>query len=146
MGPERRRFVWLRNGLALALAASSVPATAQIGSPRRRPQPPPAARPADNALDNAIGQNTTGDASQPVAASARRPVALPPAPPMLRSALHSRFSRPAVIARSTTGQCRVQCAEARNTCANGQGDTTGCDPGWTQCLSTCAGLGYSRGP
>ena len=64
----------------------------------------------------------------------------------MSSAVQSRWSRPAGIARSTTGQCRETCALDRNRCAAGLGDPTQCDPNWTRCLSTCEGLSYGRGP
>jgi hypothetical protein len=65
-------------------------------------------------------------------------------PPQLRSAVRSSSSRPAVIGRSTTAQCRAQCSEQRLGCLGNPEDTSSCNPNWTQCLSTCAGLGYGR--
>ena len=125
--------VWVAPALAQGPAAQP---RAQEDRPRRRtPQAPPA----PPATDTAAGV-TSRKPTKPVG-----PRALPP--PVLSSAVRSRYSPPAVIARSTAGQCRARCAEARGQCFNADSvDTSGCDPGWTQCLSSCEGLTYSRGP
>ncbi len=144
MAPARRS-PWLRAGLVLALAAAANSASAQAAKPHQRPKPVASTPP-----DNAIGDNSTGDVSPSVTGSKPltvRAAAPPPLPgPVLRSAVHSRYSQPVTIARSTAGQCRARCAESRTTCSGGQGDLSGCDPGWTECLSSCDGLTYSRGP
>ena len=73
------------------------------------------------------------------------PATPPPSPPVLRSAVHGLTQQPAVIGSSGGGQCRATCAEQRVAClAAPQGGD--CDGGWTRCLSTCGGLGYSRLP
>ena len=131
----------LSAGQTLAFAQTQ-PQAQQDRPTRRTPQAPPPA-------------NTTGDADGAAAAPSARPLArkpgaaLKPRPalPVLSSAVRSRYGAPKAISRSTAGQCRAQCAEARGQCFNADSvDTSGCDPGWTQCLSTCEGLTYSRGP
>jgi hypothetical protein len=113
--------------LLLALAAVS-PAHAQDQDKpkKKRAQPAPAA------------------AAPLEPAPAPNPLLRPPPPPQLRSAVRSSSSRPAVIGRSTTAQCRAQCSEQRLGCLGNPEDTSSCNPNWTQCLSTCAGLGYGR--
>ena len=154
MIPARSVARLLRAGLLIGVVACAGQAGAQ-DKPRPRPKPLPEPSDTSAAVPNSLSdQNTVGapDAAtrtplrSAAGSSAVRPLPPTPPPAVLRSAVHSRYSRPAVIARSTTGQCRAQCAVARNQCSIGQGDTTGCDPGWTQCLSTCDGLSYSRGP
>ena len=149
-GPARRLFAGLCAGLLVTTVAD---ASAQTARPHKRPQPPLASKPLDDA--NVTGDadlGATGAVARPPGslqgASPSRPVLRPVAPPLpvLRSAVTSRWSRPASIAHAPVGQCRAVCAEQRLSCANGAGDTSGCDPGWTQCLSSCAGLSYSRGP
>ena len=155
-----RRASLQRAGLALMLSLAAAPVFAQ-GSPqpqaqedRPRRRTPQAPQPSASA--NAPG-NTTGDARaglgvpsrpgtpQRTTAGVSKPYV--PPPPVLSSAIRSRYSAPALIARSTAGQCRAQCAEARGQCFNADSvDTSGCDPGWTRCLSTCESLTYSRGP
>jgi hypothetical protein len=135
VAPARRLLAGVCAGLALL---GALPAFAQSDRPRKRPQPPPVTAPAD------MG-NTTGDA-------AVSPALRPGAPaPVLRSAVHSGWSRPATIAHSATaGQCRAQCSVQRTSCATGAVgaglDASTCDPDWTRCLSACNGLTYSRGP
>jgi hypothetical protein len=133
-------------GLLLILAG---PAAAQTARPHKRPSPPPPSQGASDA-DNTVGDVAppplpgAGPKDQPARATATLRPAIPA--PTLRSAVQSRWSQPATIARSTAGQCREQCALQRQSCSGGQGDTSGCDPGWTQCLSACAGVSYRRGP
>ena len=152
MGPVRGAGGLLRTGLFLAACTWAAQAQAQ-DKPRPRPRPLP--EPSDTAASNTLSdQNSVGapDAAlrppAPTTGALRSgtPIVPPPAPLVLRSAVHSRYSQPATIARSTTGQCRAECAVARTQCASGETDTSGCDPGWTRCLSTCDGLSYSRGP
>ena len=147
-GPARRLLPGLCAGL---LAVTAVAASAQTARPRKRPQPPPASKPLEDA--NSTGDADLGAAARPSGGAPQeatpsgavlRPAS--PAAPVLRSAVTSRWSRPASLAHAPAGQCRATCAEQRLSCANGAGDTSGCDPGWTQCLSSCAGLSYSRGP
>ena len=140
-------------GLCAGLLAVSAVASAQTARPHKRPQPPPASKPLEDT-------NSTGDADLGATGGVRAPggalqgtpssgaVLRPASPPLplLRSAVTSRWSRPASIAHAPAGQCRAVCAEQRLSCSNGAGDTSGCDPGWTRCLSSCAGLSYSRGP
>ena len=152
MTPARSFASLLRAGLLLGVIACAGQAEAQDKPrPRPKPLPEPSDTPAANSLadQNSVGAPAAARRTPlPSAAGppAIRPLLSAPPPLILRSAVHSRYSRPAVIARSTKGQCRAQCAVARNQCSTGQGDTSGCDPGWTQCLSTCDGLSYSRGP
>jgi hypothetical protein len=118
-----------RRALILTLAwAVTAPAWAQEDAkPKKRPQPtPPAAAP-------------------PAPAPTPNPPIRPPPPPTLRSAVRSTSSRPAVIGRSTTAQCRAQCSEQRLSCL-AVPESGDCDGKWTQCLSTCAGLDYGRAP
>ncbi len=143
----------LRAGLLVGLAISAGQAAAQ-DTPRPRPKlvaPPP--DPAASAANSLSDQNSVGapDSGVRPPASAKagptlRPLIPGPPPLILRSAVHSRYSRQATIARSTAPQCRARCAEARTQCASGETETGGCDPAWTQCLSTCDGLSYSRAP
>ena len=144
MSPACRAARLLRAGLIIA-TATWVQAAAQ-DKPRPRPKPLPEPSDRSSASNSLSDQNSLGvQAGAPVPTAARPLVAAPP-PLVLRSAVHSHYGFPATIARSTAGQCRAQCSVDRNNCANGQGDTSGCDPGWTRCLSTCDGLSYSRGP
>ncbi len=154
MRPTRSFACLLRAGLMVGLVACACRAAAQDKPrPRAKPLPEPSDTPASpaNSLSDAPNPGAPASATPaPRDAKANgpilRPVIPPPPPLVLRSAVHSRYSQPAVLARSTTGQCRAQCAVSRSQCASGEGDTSGCDPGWTQCLSTCGGLTYSRGP
>ena len=152
MAAARSLYAGLRAGLVLATWTLGASAWAQSADrPHHRPQPLP---PPGSSPDTG---NATGE-SVPLTHSPRAPPVAPTAParsalrplipaPVLRSAVRSRYSRPATIASSTTGQCRAQCAQARNQCFNADSvDTAPCDPAWTQCLSTCAGTTYSRGP
>ncbi|WP_217433611.1 hypothetical protein [Caulobacter sp. S45] len=153
MGQARSVARLLCAGLLVSVLASAGQANAQ-DKPRPRPKPLPEA--SDMAASNSLSdQNSLGapDAAiRPPVPSTRtlkpvKPIVAPPPPLVLRSAVHSRYSRLPTLARSTTGQCRAQCAVARTQCASGgEADTSGCDPAWTQCLSTCDGLTYSRGP
>ena len=144
----------LRAGLMLGLVACACQVAAQDKPrPRAKPLPEPSDTPASSANSLSDAPNLGAPAAvAPTPGGAKagapvlRPLAPPPPPLVLRSAVHSRYSQPATLARSTTGQCRAQCAVARTQCASGEGDTSGCDPGWTQCLSACGGLTYSRGP
>ena len=154
MVPARSVARLLRAGLLIGVVACVGHAGAQ-DKPRPRPKPLPEPSDTPTAVPNSLSdQNSVGapDATRrtPATSATGTPLARPlisaPPPLVLRSAVHSRYSRQAVISRSTTGQCRAQCAVARNQCSTGQGDTSGCDPGWTQCLSTCGGLNYARGP
>jgi len=113
--------------LALLILASACPVAAQDKKKRRSVPPAAASVPA---------------APAPVAP----PLIRPAAPPQLRSAVRSTSSRTAVVGRSTTAQCRASCAGGRVSCLASPDDTSGCGPRWTQCLSDCAGLGYSRAP
>ena len=152
MRPARSVAPLLRAGLMVGLAVGACQAAAQDKPrPRAKPLPEPSDTPASpaNSLSDAPNLGApTAAMPTPRGAMANAPVLRPVIPPplVLRSAVHSRYSRPAALTRSTTGQCRAQCAVARTQCASGEGDTSGCDPGWTQCLSTCDGLTYSRGP
>lgn len=116
-----------RRALILLLAWAAVsPAHAQ-DQDKKKKRPPVAPPPA-------------AAAAQPAPASLLRPAP----PPQLRSAVRSTSSRPAVIGRSTTAQCRARCSEQRVSCLGNPEDTSSCNPNWTQCLSSCAGLDYSR--
>ncbi len=152
MGPPRSLAGTLRAGFVLGLLAWAGHSAGQ-DRPRLRPRPLPEASNATAAASNSLSDPAGVGAPavpSPVPPAAGSPVvrpALPPAPPLvLRSAVRSRYSHLPVIARSTAGQCRAQCAGARARCAGGEADASGCDPAWTQCLSACDGLSYSRGP
>ena len=155
MRPARSLARLLRAGLMVGLAACACQAAAQDKArPRAKPLPEPSDTPAGpvNSLSDTPSLGAPAATPPPpggetAKAPILRPLIPPPPPLVLRSAVHSRYSQPAVVARSTTGQCRAQCAVARTQCASGgETDTSGCDPGWTQCLSSCGGLTYSRGP